>query len=136
MTATAAVLLAYALLTLLLVTIVGVIRTLKVQLGGRDANSFTPTGDDLGSFGKRLTRAHANCYENLPVAAAVLLYAIATHQTALTDGLAYWFLAARLAQSITHAASTSNIAVLFRFGFYLAQNVILVIWIIRLFGIS
>ena len=90
----------------------------------------------MEGFEKRLTRAHANCYENLPIAAAVLLYAIATHQTLLTDGLAYWFIGARIAQSIAHMVSTSNIAVLIRFGFFLVQIVILLIWIVRLFGIN
>ena len=136
MTPTAAALLGYALWTLLLVMTMGVLRTLKVQFGGRAANSFSPTGDDMEGFGKRLTRAHANCYENLPIAAAVLLYAIATHQTLLTDGLAYWFIGARIAQSIAHMVSTSNIAVLIRFGFFLVQIVILLIWIVRLFGIN
>ncbi|HBS36295.1 MAG TPA: MAPEG family protein, partial [Parvularcula sp.] len=64
--------------------------------------------DDVEGFGRRLTRAHANCYENLPLAGAVLLYAIATNQTAVTDPLAMIFLGARLAQSLTHLASTSR----------------------------
>ena len=86
----------------------------------------------MQGFGQRLTRAHANCFENLPIAGAVLLYAIATGQTAITDDLAMAFLGARLLQSLTHIISTAPPAVLLRFGFFVAQVAILLIWILRL----
>lgn len=135
MTATATALLGYVAWTILLVTMLASVRTLAVQTAGRAANSFSPSGEDLEGFGRRLTRAHANCYENLPIAGAVLLYAIATGQTALTDPLAPIFLAARLLQSIVHMASTSNNAVLVRFILYIVQMVILVWWLLKLAGI-
>ncbi|KPK53409.1 MAG: hypothetical protein AMJ63_06460, partial [Myxococcales bacterium SG8_38_1] len=34
------------------------------------ANGFTPSGEEGSAFMQRLCRAHANCYENLPVFAA------------------------------------------------------------------
>lgn len=61
----------------------------------------------MEGFAKRLPRAHANCYENIGVA-AVHLYAIATSQTALTDSLAYAFLGARTAQPIAHLIATTD----------------------------
>ena len=134
MTPTAVALLAYASWTLVIVMSLGTYRTFLVQTKGRSANSFDPSGEGIGDFGYRLTRAHANCYENLPIAATIMLYAIATQQTAATDGLAYAFIFARIAQTLTHIASTSNAAVLIRFGFYLAQLGILIIWLMRLFG--
>ncbi|MFQ5563332.1 MAG: MAPEG family protein [Parvularculaceae bacterium] len=135
MTPTAVALLGYAAWTLVLVLWLGLYRTSLVMAGGRQANSFSPAGDDVDDFGRRLTRAHANCAENLPIAGAVLLFALAAGQAAVTDGLAYIFLAARLAQSITHLLSTANRAILVRFGFFLIQVAILFFWILRLAGV-
>lgn len=132
MTPTAAALLGFAAWTILLVMTLGVLRTGLVFAGKRKANEFKASGDDLAGFGSRLTRAHANCYENLPVAGAILLYAIATSQTAITDELAFAFLGARILQSLTHLVSTSRPAVLVRFAFFLAQLVIIIIWLLKL----
>lgn len=134
MTPTAMVLLSLVAWTLVLVMSLGILRSYLVMTTGRAANSFGATGDDLEGFGKRLTRAHANCYEMLPAAAIVLLYAIATGQTAATDGLAITFLGARLAQSVTHLISASSIFVLIRFAFFLVQIVIVIFWLLKLFN--
>jgi hypothetical protein len=133
MTPTATVLLAYVSWSILLLVSLGVLRTSLVVGGKRAANSFAPSGDDMDAFGKRLTRAHANCYETLPMAGAVLLYAIATSQTGLTDGLAYVFLGARISQSIAHLISTERLWVTIRFAFFIAQVLILVFWLLKLF---
>ncbi len=135
MTPTATALLGYAAWTLVLLTTLGLWRTSLVMNRKRAANSFNPLGDDLEGFARRLTRAHANCYENLPIAGAVLLYAIAADRTAVTDGLAYIFLSARLLQSLTHLASTSNRAVTVRFAFFLVQILILAYWLLGLFAV-
>lgn len=135
MTPTATALLGYVAWTLLLLFSLAALRTAAVISGKRAPNAFSPLGDDMDDFGKRLTRAHANCYENLPIAGAVLVYAVAAGQTAATDGLAYIFLAARIAQSTTHLISTSNMFVRIRFFFFLAQLVILACWLLRLFGV-
>lgn len=132
MTPTAVALLGFAAWTILLVMTLGVLRTGLVFAGQKKANEFKASGDDLAGFGARLTRAHANCYENLPVAGAILLYAIATSQTAITDELAFAFLGARLLQSLTHLLSTSRPAVLVRFAFFLVQLVIIIIWLLKL----
>lgn len=132
MTPTAVALLGFAAWTILLVMTLGVLRTGLVFAGQKKANEFKASGDDLAGFGARLTRAHANCYENLPVAGAILLYAIATSQTAITDELAFAFLGARLLQSLTHLLSTSRPAVLARFAFFLVQLVIIIIWLLKL----
>lgn len=133
MTPTAVTLLAYVAWTILMVVALGVLRTSAVIKKQRAPNSFSPSGDDMEPFGKRLTRAHANCYENLPIAGAVLLYAIATGQTGLTDGLAYIFLGARIGQSIAHLISTERPFVSIRFAFFVVQIVILVYWLLKLF---
>ncbi len=132
MTPTATTLLLLVAWFLLLLLTLGFLRTSLVMTGKRAANSFAPSGDDMADFGKRLTRAHANCYENLPAAAAVLLYAIATSQTGMTDGLAYIFLGARIAQSVAHLISTSRPLVTIRFAFFVVQVVILAFWVLKL----
>jgi uncharacterized MAPEG superfamily protein len=114
--------------TLLLLISIAMMRTGATLTAGRDANSFTPDGDDLSPFSGRLCRAHANCYEFLPFALAAMLYAVATDQTAVTNGLALIVLAARLGQSIVHILSKSNLAVMLRFAFLLPQIGIVLYW--------
>lgn len=132
MTPTAVALLGFVAWTIFLVAWLGVFRVSLALSGKKKEPGFSPSGEDLEGFGRRLTRAHANCYENLPVAGAVLLYAIATSQTAITDEFALPFLSARFLQSLTHLVSTSRPAVLVRFLLYIVQNVILVIWLLKL----
>lgn len=119
---------------LLLVIALGIYRVPFILTGKRTASSFNSAGPDEPGFSQRLTRAHANCYENLAASAAVLLYAIFAQKTAITDDLAYVFLGARIAQSVTHIISTSLIAVIIRFTFYVVQILILCFWIMRLIG--
>lgn len=132
MTPTALALLGFAAWTILMVLLLGVTRTGLVFAGKKKANEFRATGEDLGSFGYRITRVHANCYENLPAAAAVMLYAIATSQTAVTDGLALIFIGLRVAQSVVHLLSTASPMVLVRFALFAAQSAILLYWILAL----
>ena len=132
MSPTVVALLGFAAWSLVLVLCIGIYRAVRVSIEQRSPNSFSASGEDLPRFGRRLTRAHANTYEFLPVAGAVMLCALATGQAAVTDGLAYVFLGARLLQSLTHLASTSSPAVLVRFVFFAVQAVIVGWWIIRL----
>ncbi len=134
MTPTATALLGYVAWTLLLVISLGTLRTGAVLAGKKAPNAFSPSGDDMGGFAQRLTRAHANCYENLPIAGAVLLYAIAVNQTWATDRLALALLGARIAQSVAHLISTGNMFVRIRFFFFVVQIAILVYWLLLLFG--
>ena len=134
MTHTSITLLSLVAWCLIMVMSLGVYRTSLVLAGKRAANSFGASGDDAGALGKRLTRAHANCYENLPAMAALLLYAIAVDKTAITDGLAYTLLGARIAQSLVHIMSTNTVAVLIRFALFGVQLFILCFWLLRFFG--
>lgn len=117
--------------TLALLLSMGAMRTVLTLTGKRAANSFSPTGEDVSPYAVRHARAHANCYEFLPFALIVLLYAVAMGQTGVTDGLALIFLAARVAQSIVHLLSTSNMAVTVRFAFFVVQVGILIFWIVQ-----
>ncbi|MCK5748491.1 MAG: MAPEG family protein [Oricola sp.] len=135
MTPTENALLGFVAWQLLLLFSLGFFRTSLVLAGKRASNSFAASGDDMDGLGKRLTRAHANCYENIGAVGVVMLYAIATNQTGVTDGLAYALLGARIAQSLAHLISTNRLFVLIRFLFFIVQAAILVIWLLRLFRI-
>jgi len=117
---------------LLLTLALGFFRTGLVFGGHKAANDFATDGSDVSPFGRRLTRARDNCYENLPMFAALVVGANLAGRASVTDPLAMWFLGARIGQSVTHLASTSVPAVQFRFGFYLAQMAIMVCWAYRL----
>ena len=113
---------------LLLLVLMEVIRTQLVLSGKVVANGFTPDNAGLSPFMQRLARAHANCVESLPVFGGLLLLAIATDQTRITDPLAYAFLAARVVQSLVHLASTSPTAVKVRFTAFAVQMGIGLYW--------
>ncbi len=132
MSSSALALLGFAAWTLFLLGLIAVLRSGLVLTGARPANAFSPSGTDVSEFSGRLCRAHANCYENLPVFAAVILVAITSGASSLTDPLALWFLAARIGQSVVHLVSTSPLAVTLRFGLFLVQYVILVWFVLRL----
>ena len=107
------------------------------SLGVDQVNAFAPDGSNTPSaFGQRLVRTHANCLENLPLQAAVLLYAMHAGQTVLTDPLALLLLGARLFQSAMHLISTGPLFVWLRFAGLLAQMLILAWWLLRLSGLA
>lgn len=132
MSPSAVALAGFAAWTLFLVLMIGLYRAGLVLAGKRAPNQFDPGGGDLGEFSRRLCRAHANCYENLPIFGGLIAVALATGQQELTDGLALWFLAARIGQSAVHLVSTSNVAVNVRFALYLAQWVMMALMAFRL----
>ena len=61
------------------------VRMITSASTGKALNTFSPAGGDLDGFGNRLTRAHLNCLEVLPVAAAVILGAAVSGNNAITD---------------------------------------------------
>lgn len=132
MSHSALALLGFAAWTMLLLIVLGGMRGVLVLTGKRAANQFQPDGSDVSPFSNRLCRAHANCYENLPVFASVVLVALVMGRNGVTDPLALWFLGARVAQSLVHLASTHPAAVNVRFVFFVIQWLILAYWIVRL----
>lgn len=114
--------------TLLLLLTMEVLRVAWVARGRVAANEFRPDNANLSPFMQRLARAHANCIEGLPLFGGLLLLALATQRTAITDPLAPWLLAARVLQSSVHLASTSVPAVNLRFAAFCVQLVIAGRW--------
>ena len=105
---------------------------------GKELNSFKADGNDLGAFGLRVTRAHANCLENLALPAAIILIAMVQGQTAIiTDGLALVFLVSRIGQSLVHMLFTQSVPiVVVRATLFVVQHVIIIIWGLKLLGIT
>ena len=122
----------FAAWTMLLVFTLAILRVLTSQRSGKPVNSFAPDGSDMEGLGKRLTRAHLNCVEFLPVFAAVILAAAVAGQGAATDGLAMPALYARFGQSIVHLVSTSVPAVMLRATLFVVQLAIAAWWIVQL----
>lgn len=114
---------------LALLVLMEVIRSYLVISGRAKSNEFKPDNANLSPFLQRLARAHANCIESLPVLGGLLLVAIVTCRTELTDPLAPWLLVARIGQSITHLISVSVVAVNVRFLFFAVQLAIAIYWI-------
>ena len=86
----------------------------------------------LSPFLQRLTRAHANCVEGFPIFGGLLIIALITDQTWITDPLSSLFLAARIGQSLAHLISLSIVAVNFRFMFFTVQLAIGLYWAAKL----
>lgn len=118
--------------TLLLLALMEAIRSQLVLRGKVPANGFTPDNANLSPFMQRLARAHANCLENLPILGGLLLVAIATDRTSITDPLAYLLLGTRLFQSLVHLISVSSLAVTIRFSAFVVQMAIGLYWAVKL----
>jgi len=120
---------------LLLLVLMEIIRTALVASGKVAAHGFAPDNAGLSPFMQRLARAHANCLEGLPIFGGLLLVALVTGHTSITDPLAYWFLGARLFQSLVHLVSVSAQAVSIRFTAFAVQMAIGLVWAFKLLAL-
>ena len=122
-------LLAFACWTVLVLLVgVGVRRWLLIFEGRAALTSFpadTPHGSPAY---RRAVRAHANCVENLPVFAAIVLVgAFAQRLTPAIDLLAVAFMAARVVQTSIHMLlPETNSVVAARFSFFLVQVIAMI----------
>jgi uncharacterized MAPEG superfamily protein len=114
--------------TLFLLVLMEALRSHLVVTGRVPANGFQPDNANLSPFMQRLARAHANCVEGFPVFGGLLVVALLTDRSAITDPLAPWLMLARVVQSGIHLASLSEFAVTARFTAFLAQIVIATYW--------
>ena len=115
-------LIAFALWTLALIVVVFGYRGLRF-LKGAPINHW-PRGNkpaDDAAFIKRVEDAHANCLENLPVFAVVVLAAAAMDKTATIAALAPWVLYARVGQSLVHLWGVNQLQVFLRVSFWSVQ---------------
>lgn len=114
--------------TLALLVLMEVIRSKLVMTGAVPANGFQPDNANLSPFMQRLARAHANCVEGLPIFGGLMLVALITNRSGVTDGLAFVLLGARIVQSLIHLSSQSAAAVTLRFTAFAVQLGIALFW--------
>jgi uncharacterized MAPEG superfamily protein len=115
-------LIGFAAWTLCLVTGVFLYRGL-LFVSGTPINSW-PRGAKVASdpaFVKRMEDAHANCLENLPVFAVLVLAAVALGRQDSLSVLAPWVLYARIGQSLAHLAGGGAMPVFVRASFWSMQ---------------
>lgn len=117
---------------LALLVLMEILRSKLVVTGAVAPNQFVPDNANLSPFMQRLARAHANCIEGLPIFGGLMLVALATERTDVTDGLALWVLGARIVQSTLHLASLKPAVVTLRFLAFVVQMVIAAYWTVRL----
>jgi len=125
-------LLLYISWALFLLLLMEVLRSRLVLAGRVSSNEFKPDNSNLSPFMQRLARAHANCIENLPIVGGLLVLALVTGQSAVTDPLAIWLVIARVIQSSIHLASLSVAAVNARFAAFAVQMGIGIYWAVAL----
>ncbi|MBF7074062.1 MAPEG family protein [Glaciecola sp. MH2013] len=118
---------------LILLLVLAAYRTSLTASGKKQGLKFQADGSDIPAMGERITRVHANAVECFSFIGGVMLLAIATDSTAITNDLAMVVVAARLLQSAVHLASTSNVAIQARFVFFLVQFAIVGYWVFKLF---
>ncbi len=121
--------------TLFLLVLMETVRTKLVLAGEVSANAFNPANSNLSPFMQRLARAYANCLEGLPLFGGFMILAVVAGRSNVTDPLAYVLLAARIAQSTIHLASTSSAAVTARFTAFAVQIGIAVYWAVKLHAV-
>jgi uncharacterized MAPEG superfamily protein len=120
--------------TLLLVLTVFSWRGIAIVLKGNKADAWTrgqQKADDPGLI-RRIEHAHANCLENLPLFAVIVLVAAAMNKSAVTDHWAMYVLYARLAQSVTHMIGVSHWLVMLRATFWAVQLALFVVMLLGL----
>jgi len=119
-------------LSLVLFTI-GIPRISAVMLKRAKPSSFDPSVPHGSERYRRCMRAHANCVENLPVFAALVLLGSLLHVEGSTFQIAAALvLPARVLQSVAHIASGRNRAILARFSFFSVQLTCFVVLIVEL----
>jgi uncharacterized MAPEG superfamily protein len=118
-------LLGFAMWTVLLVVVaIGAPRLIAISRKEAKPSSFNPAVPHGSERYQRSMRAHANCVENLPVFATLVLLGGALGVGEAPFQLAaFCVLPARVLQSVAHVASGRNRAVLARFTFYSVQLV-------------
>ena len=125
----ATVLIGLAAWTLFLVILMEMLRFRLILTNTIAANGFKPDNSNLSPFMQRIARAHANCVENVPIFGILLIVALLTNRSGVTDLLAPWLLAARMVQSCFHLASGNLLFSWLRFIAYAVQIAIAVYWL-------
>lgn len=127
-------LLGFATWTLLvLMATIGVHRWTMIMSGRAQIHTFPADAPDGPGWYKRATRAHANCIENLPVYASIVLVLITVGVSGpMVDALCCVVLGARICQTSVHIAFEQSARVVsFRFSFFTIQ-LLSMLWLVLL----
>ena len=102
---------------------VGIYRWTRILTGRARLGEFHADEVQGTDFYRRAMRAHANCVENLPVYAALVVVIVASEVRSPTlDRLAIAMLIARVLQTVTHVAVPQSDAVVgVRFALFFVQ---------------
>lgn len=119
--------------TLALVAIIVAYRVVRF-LGGAKLTSWTRSvrNPDDPAIIQRVADAHANCVENLPLFAVIVLCAAALGKLDAIAALAPLVLYARIPQSLIHIAGTSSLHILPRAALWMAQVVLFILMGLKL----
>lgn len=111
--------------TLFLVVMVFSYRGLRL-LQGAPINNWPRGKADTGdaAFAKRVSDAHANCLENLPIFAILVLGAAVMGKDSAVASYAPFVLYARVGQSTAHLIGTNQPLVLVRATFWAIQLIL------------
>jgi uncharacterized MAPEG superfamily protein len=118
------VLLGFAAWTLIILSVgVGGYRWTHIFSGRASVAGWRADGQDGADWYRRVTRAHMNCVENLPVLGAIVVaLTVAGLRSPLVDGLSEVLLAARIGQTSVHVAlRQTNAVVSVRFTLFSIQ---------------
>ncbi len=126
-------LMGFAAWTLLLVMLVFAYRGGRI-LAGMPINNWPRSRKprDDAPLVQRMEDAHANCLENLPIFAVIVLAAAALGKLGAVEALAPVVLVARIGQSAVHLWGVGPLQVLLRASFWAAQLVLFVWMLFRL----
>jgi uncharacterized MAPEG superfamily protein len=121
----------------LLLATVGIYRWSRILTGREEIRAFRADHIEGHDWYRRSMRAHANCVENLPVFAVIVLALYATGlDSQLVRALTIVVLVARVLQSVVHVSFVqSNRAVAVRFTFFLIQ-IIAFLWLIAIIALA
>jgi uncharacterized MAPEG superfamily protein len=108
-----------------LLATVGVYRWSRILTGRAALSEFKADEQQGSDWYRRAMRAHANCLENLPLYAAIVVAIAASGaRSPALDTLAIVMLAARVLQTLTHVTFPQTDPVVgVRFAFFLTQLV-------------
>jgi len=107
----------------LLASTIGIYRWFNIFAGRASVNGFSADQPEGADWYKRSMRAHANCIENLPVFAAIV---VALHASGaggpVADAASIAILVARIMQSLVHVCLVQTSSVVsVRFSFLMVQ---------------
>lgn len=115
-------LVAFALWALVLVGVLGLVRSGLVLVGCRRPTDFPGGVQHGGDAYWRLNRAHLNTVENLPIFGAIVLSGVLVHvSTPMFLLLPKVIVCARVVQSLVHLSSGRSIAINLRFTAFVVQ---------------